>query len=295
MFKLSGVLPPMITPFDERGDLDILSLEKLVDFLAVRVHGLYICGSYGSGALMSVEERKKVAEVAKRVAGERIPIVVHTGTANTRDTVELSLHAKKIGCAAIGAIGPYYFHHTEDALLFHFAQVVKAVGHDFPLYIYNNPKFQGYEISISTMTKLKELGVRGVKDATFDIVTFANYMRLLSCETFDVALGTESMWLSARALGCEAFIPGIGNVFPELCVKMWHEGMNNDMAQCRQTQFLVNKIRDIMYVARSTQLAVYAMAGIRGIINAFPRAPFVPAPNQEVCEMRRSLEMAGVL
>jgi dihydrodipicolinate synthase/N-acetylneuraminate lyase len=145
------------------------------------------------------------------------------------------------------------------------------------------------------MTKMKEMGVHGIKDATFDILTFANYMRLLASDSFDVALGTESMWLSARVLGCEAYIPGIGNVFPELCVKMWREGMNNDFAGCRQTQFLVNRIRNTMYLARSTQLAVYAMAKIRGIVDAFPRAPFVPASNEEVSVIRQSLESAGVI
>ena len=142
---------------------------------------------------------------------------------------------------------------------------------------------------------LKEIGVHGIKDATFDILTFANYMRLLASDSFDVVLGTESIWLPARALGCEAYIPGVGNVFPELCVKMWREGMNNDFALCRQTQFLVNKMRDIMYLARSTQLAVYAMAKIRGIVDAFPRAPFMPASIEEVSAIRHSLDLAGVL
>ena len=295
MFKLRGVIPPMITPFDEQGELDERALEKLVEFLSTRVQGLFICGSYGSGPMMSIQERKKVAEVTKKVVGDKIPIIVHTGTTNNRDTIELSLHAKTIGCAAIAAVGPYYFHHTEDTLLAFYSGILKAVGREFPVYVYNNPKFQGYDFTLSTVTKLKEMGVHGIKDATFDILTFANYMRLLASDSFDVVLGTESMWLSARALGCEAYIPGIGNVFPELCVQMWHEGMNNDFALCRQTQFLINKMRDIMYLARSTQLAVYAMAGIRGIVNAFPRAPFTAASNEEVTAIRRSLELAGVL
>jgi dihydrodipicolinate synthase/N-acetylneuraminate lyase len=285
----------MITPFDEAGDLDVRALEKLVEFLSTRAQGLFICGSYGSGPMMSVQERKQVAEITQRIVGEKIPVIVHTGPTNNRDTVELSLHAKSIGCAAVAAVGPYYFHHSEDTLLAFYSGILKAVGQEFPVYVYNNPKFQGYEFSLSTMTKMKEMGVHGIKDATFDILTFANYMRLLASDSFDVALGTESMWLSARVLGCEAYIPGIGNVFPELCVKMWREGMNNDFAGCRQTQFLVNRIRNTMYLARSTQLAVYAMAKIRGIVDAFPRAPFVPASNEEVSVIRQSLESAGVI
>ena len=48
-----------------------------------------------------------------------------------------------------------------------------------PVYVYNNPKFQGYPMSLNTIKKLKDLGVHGVKDATFDIMIHANYHRVL--------------------------------------------------------------------------------------------------------------------
>ena len=63
MFRLKGVIPPMITPFKENGDLDEANLQKLVEYLSGKVDGLFICGSYGCGPLMSLEERKRVAEL----------------------------------------------------------------------------------------------------------------------------------------------------------------------------------------------------------------------------------------
>ena len=53
------------------------------------------------------------------------------------------------------------------------------------------------------------------------------------------------------------------------------------MEACARTQFKINELRDVMYLARSTQLAVYAMLEIRGILKAFPRQPFVPATSAE--------------
>jgi len=295
MFKLKGVVPPMITPFDKEGNLDIINLEKLVDFLKENVDGLYICGSYGSGPLMSVEERKKVAEVTVQVVDRKIPIIAHTGTTNTRDTVLLTQHAEEIGCDGAAAVGPYYFHHNEDSVLEFYGAMLNAVNSDYPIYLYHNPKFSGYEISLNTIKKLKKIGIHGVKDATFDILTFATYMRELADEHFDIALGTEAMWLSARALGAEAYIPGLGNALPEICQKMYQEGINNDFEACRKTQFEVNQLRDIMYLAKSTQLAVYAMLEIRGIIKAYPRSPFVPATNGEKEAMKKRLLELGVI
>lgn len=295
MFKLKGVVPPMITTFDKAGNLDIENLEKLLFFLKENVDGVYICGSYGSGPMMNVEERKKVAETAVRILDGKITIVAHTGTTNTRDTVELTRHAEAIGCDAAAAVGPYYFHHQEDAVLEFYSSMLTAVSPGFPIYVYHNPQFSGYEISLDTMRKLKNLGVHGIKDATFNMLTFAAYMRELAGDNFDVALGTESMWLAARALGAEAYIPGLGNAFPEICKQMWAEGMSNDLEACRKTQFKVNKMREIMYLARSTQLAVYAMLEIRDVIKAYPRSPFVPATEEEKTEIKKALHELGLV
>lgn len=295
MFKLKGVVPPMITPFTKNGDVDVESLKKLVNYLKEHVDGLYICGSYGSGPLMSIAERKMVAEITKEVVNDKIPIVVHTGTTSTRDTVELTIHAEKISCSAAAAVGPYYFHHNEDSLLEFYGSMLKVVSPDFPIYVYHNIKFSGYEISLGTMKKLKAIGIRGIKDATFDIITHATYMRELADENFDVVLGTEAMWLSARILGAEAFIPGLGNAFPEICQKMYQEGINNNYEECRKTQFLVNKFRDVMYLAKSTQLAVYAMLEIREIIKSYPRSPFIPAQESEKEAVKNSLKELGAI
>jgi dihydrodipicolinate synthase/N-acetylneuraminate lyase len=285
----------MITPFDREGNLDIAGLEKLLEYLKDRVHGLYICGSYGSGPLMSVEERKKVAEVAMRVIDGKIPIIVHAGTTNTRDTVILARHAREIGCDGAAAVGPYYYHHNSDGVVAFYSAMLEAVDGSFPVYLYHNPKFSGYSISLDTIRKLREKGLHGIKDATFDILTFATYMRELAAMGMDIVLGTEAMWLSARALGAEAYIPGLGNAFPEICGRMWEQGMAGDLEGCRQTQFEVNKLRDIMYYARSTQLAVYAMLEIRGVITAYPRSPFVPATGEEKQRIEKALSELGIL
>ena len=78
-------------------------------------------------------------------------------------------------------------------------------------------------------------------------------------------------------------------------VKMWQEGMQNDYETCRQTQFLVNQLRSLMYLAGSTQQAVYCMASLRDIIHTYPRAPFKPASAQEKEALRSALERTGVL
>lgn len=288
---MKGVVPPMVTPFDINGDVDYYSLEKLVDFLKENVNGLFINGSYGCGALMDVSERKTVAEkIIERVDG-KIPVIVHVGSTNNKSSVELSKHAESAGAAAVAAVGPYYFMHNEDSICSFFESMINNTN--IPVYVYNNPKFQGYPMDLNIIKKLKSIGVAGIKDATFDILAHANYHRFLKDDKFDVVLGTEAMWLSACVFGTEAFIPGLANAFPEICSKLYKEGISNDYESCKQTQFEVNRLRDIMYLAKSTQIAVYTMLEIRGIIKAYPRPPFVPATEEEKNKIKLELNKCG--
>lgn len=296
MFQMYGVVPPMITPFQENGEVDCEGLRNLVRFLSENVDGLFINGSYGGGVLMTEDERKLVTEITIKTAEEKIPVIAHVGTADCMSAARLAEHASLSGASAVAAVGPYYFKHNKDEILFYFDAIVKAVKGQTPVYVYNNPQFQGYEMDLDVIQDLKEkTGVQGVKDATFNIQTMAKYMRVLKSDTFDVALGTEAMWLSACVLGCKAFIPGIANAFPEICRKMFAEGIHGDYDACRKTQFEVNEMRDIMYLARSTQLAIYAMLEIRGILKCYPRGPFIPASDEEKMQIKKRLEELGVL
>lgn len=296
MYQMYGVVPPMVTPFQENGEVDYDALRTLVTFLKEHVDGLFINGSYGGGVLMTEEERRQVAEVTVKTAEGKIPVTVHVGTADSLSAARLVDHAAGCGATAVAAVGPYYFKHSKEEILHYFEALVKAAQGRVPVYVYNNPQFQGYPMELDVIRDLKEkVGVSGVKDATFDIQNMAKYMRLLKSDTFDVALGTEAMWLSACVLGCKAFIPGIANAFPEICKKMFQEGMAGDFEACRKTQFEVNEMREIMYLARSTQLAIYAMLDIRGIVTCYPRAPFIPATDEEKTHIRSRLNQLGLL
>ena len=287
-YKMKGCIPPMITPFDKEGNLDEEALRKLVRFLDGKVHGIFICGSYGCGPMMSLEERKRVAVICKEEA-KQLQVIAMTGTTNTRDTIELTLHAKGLGLDAASAVAPYYFHHNMDDVVGYYTDVLNAVGPDFPFYIYTNPKFSGYEIDLNTMKRLKAAGLAGVKAASFDIMEYAVYMRELKDESFDVALGTEALWLPASVYGGQAFIPGLANVFPEICVQMYDESQRGDYEACRKTQFKINELRDVMYLAKSTQLAIYAMLEIRGVISCYPKKPFTRAGETEIDNIRKRL------
>ena len=293
MQKLTGVIPPMVTPFGPDGSVDEYNLSKLARFLSERVHGLFICGSYGNGPLMKVEEKKWVIDVVAKTIPASTQLVVHVGATNVRDAVELARYAEGAGAAKVSSVAPYYFHHTRDSIKLYFTRLVQAVK--IPVYAYNNPKFTGVAMDVPLVQELADLGVAGIKDSSFDIMVLANFVRQIRRPDFDVVLGTEALFLYAATIGVRAFIPGLGNAFPEICADLYTAATNLEMDRARTLQARVNELRDIMYLAKSTVVAVYAMLKIRGVCEAYPREPFIPLGDREVAAMRESLVRSGFL
>jgi dihydrodipicolinate synthase/N-acetylneuraminate lyase len=293
MKKLEGVIPPMVTPFASDGSLDEYNLTKLVHFLSEHVQGLFICGSYGNGPLMSVAEKKRVIDVVAKNIPSTIQLVVHVGATSVRDAVELARHAEGAGASRVSSVVPYYFHHTRESIKLYFDRLVNAVR--IPVYTYNNPKFTGTAVDVSLLQELADLGVAGVKDSSFDIMTLANFARQITKPDFDVVLGTEAMFLYAATIGVRAFIPGLGNAFPELCGELYRAATTFEMERARTLQMRVNELRDIMYLAKSTVVAVYALLKIRGVCDAYPREPFIPLSEKETATMRQQLLAAGFI
>jgi len=293
MKKLIGVVPPMVTPFLRDGRVDEYNLTKLVHFLSEHVHGLFICGSYGNGPLMNVEEKKHVIDVVAKNIPASVQLVVHVGATNVRDAVQLAQYAEQAGAAKVSSVVPYYFHHTKESISLYFERLVKAVK--IPVYAYNNPKFTGVAMDVPLVQELADLGVAGIKDSSFDIMVLANFVRKIKNPGFDVVLGTEAMFLYAATLGVRAFIPGLGNAFPEICVDLYDAATKFEIPRAQALQTRVNELRDIMYLAKSTVVAVYALLKIRGVCDAYPREPFVALGDREVAEMRDQLLKAGFL
>ena len=132
-----GVLTALVTPF-RNGEIDEPALRMLIEVqVAAGIDGLVPCGSTGESATMSHEEHQRVVEIVVDAAAGRIPVVAGTGSNNTREAIELTLHAKEAGADAALLISPYYNKPTQAGIIEHYEAIAKATS--FPLVFYNIP------------------------------------------------------------------------------------------------------------------------------------------------------------
>jgi len=267
--EFSGIIPPVLTSFTEDGKFDEAAQREVVRFQAKHVHGFYPCGTYGSGPLMTVEERKQVAKVVVEEKG-KAKVIVHVGAVSTQQAVELAQHAGQIGADAVGAIPPYYYRYSDQHLLDHYRALIKAVR--IPVFLYNNPMLSGNPISADLLATLAGEGLAGVKDSAFDLVNFYMYLLKVQRADFQFIIGTEAIAAAALDAGASGVISGLANVFPEFMVDFYEIWKKGNPAETAKKQLDVVKARAILKYG-PTLTMTYAVLRMRGMNPGYPRAP----------------------
>ncbi len=293
--QLSGIIPPLTTPFTSAGEVYEEGLRRLVDFQVEHgSHGLFICGTYGSGPLMSVAQRQRVHEIVMDQAKGRITVVAHVGTANTADAVELAKHAAGAGIPYVSSVSPFYFRHDERSVVAYFRALVEAV--DIPVYVYNNPQTSGIVITPTILRHLAEIGVKGIKDSGFNYIDFTHLVLAMSdYPEFRFIVGTEGIALAAWMTGAKGCVAGLANAFPEIMVKLWDLYQAKEYEQAADLQLKVNRARQVLHIPSSTNAACYAALKARGVDAGYPKAPVLPIEEAEEKAMLAGFRELGML
>ncbi|NLE94406.1 MAG: dihydrodipicolinate synthase family protein [Dehalococcoidia bacterium] len=292
--EFRGIIPPMMTAFTKNGDIYEKGTREMVDFIVPHVQGLYPVGSYGSGPMMSIAERKKTAEIIIDQVKGRVPVIVHVGCSDTKNTVDLAKHAQSIGAAAVGAVTPYYNEYNQESIYVHFKTLLDSVA--IPVFVYNNPKLSGNTISIDTMKKLAKDGIAGIKDSTFDIVNYYHTAMALKPEfpNLNLIIGTEAMLVATFDAGAQAAVTGLGNVYPDLIGQLYKEYLEGDRRKLMETQMKVLRVRQITKFGLTVPTC-HAVLELRGVDAGVPRLPFVPVSAEIKEKVKAALKEVKLL
>lgn len=289
-FRVQGVVVPLLTPYDGRGDFDAVKLRPLVDFLIERgVHGFFPGGSTGEGPLLSNDERRACCEAVVEAAAGRVPVIMQTGATTTVETLALTRHARESGAAAAALIAPYYYTHADETLIRHFCTVADAVP-DFPIYLYNYPAVSSNSLSPALAAAVAERcpNVVGIKDSSGVLGNLVAYSRLRSGR-FNTFSGSDGQALAALAVGADGCVSGNANVVPEIVVALYAAAAAGDLAAARRMQARLDRARQIM--GDGGHLALFkGLLAHRGVELGDVRAPLPPAGPALIEERWAALE-----
>jgi dihydrodipicolinate synthase/N-acetylneuraminate lyase len=211
---LRGALAAAVTPLHHGGArVDEDAIAPLCDFLAGGgLDGVLVLGTTGEGILLSVGERRRVAERFVE-AGSTLDVAVHCGAQTTSETVALAEHAAEIGAPAVAVIGPPYFAYDEGALLAHFSAAARACA-PVPFYVYEFEARSGYAVPPTVIERLQSEAenLRGLKVSDRAWKVFTRYL----IDGLDVFVGPEALIARGLAAGAVGAVSGVATAFPDL-------------------------------------------------------------------------------
>jgi dihydrodipicolinate synthase/N-acetylneuraminate lyase len=278
---------PLPTVFDGNGEVDEPVMRDLTQFyLERRINGFFLCGSFGQGPAMRIDQRKRVAAlVAEEIRG-RVPLVVQVGAADPYTGIELGLHARSIGATAISMVGPYYYNdRLPDEIVLHFQMVDEAV--QLPLLVYDNPAYQGYEMTPKFMQRLARAIPRAFGAS---IASSETKGTIDEARPYMEALPEWAIFASACVLmpGMQRGIRGASSppltLAPELAVALVEaiDAGRTDEANWLQT--MVSELAQTLARLMSRYGRAPCLEGLRDLgfpVKQYPRWPTVSIPEDE--------------
>jgi 4-hydroxy-tetrahydrodipicolinate synthase len=283
----------IVTPMHDDGSLDLDRFRALIDWhVASGTSAIVAVGTTGESPTVDVEEHGRLIEVAVQQAAGRVPVIAGTGGNATREAIELTRFAAKVGAAASLQVVPYYNKPGQEGLYRHFRAVAEAV--DLPVILYNVPGRTVADLANDTIVRLSEVpGIVGLKDATGDMPRAADLLSRLP-EGFGLYSGNDDSALALMALGGHGVISVTANVAPRAMHDMAAAALEGDRARTGTIDGRLAGLHKALFL-ESNPIPVKWAVGQLGLIPPGIRLPLTPLSEPFQPAVRAAMQQAGVI
>jgi 4-hydroxy-tetrahydrodipicolinate synthase len=231
MSHFTGVIPALLTPFDERGAIDEQKLVGHTGYLLEQgVHGLVTTGTMGEAGSLSRSERREVTRIVVEHATGKVPVIAGVSAPTPGEVVEYSQDAAGAGADGVMLLPPIGYEADKRELLAFYRAVDEAI--ELPIMLYNNPKASGAgDLAANTIVTLVEQveGIVAVKECSGDARRIA---ALQDCEA-EILIGGDDWALEGFFAGAVGWVSGVANVAPRECVALFDQCMEGQVEAAR--------------------------------------------------------------
>ena len=217
---IKGSITALVTPMNEKGDLDYDSLEKLINYqINSGISGLVAVGTTGESATIDFKDHIKLIEFFVKVNKGRVHIIAGTGANSTEEALHLTKEAKSAGADAALLVSPYYNKPPQEGIYYHHMKIADEV--DIPQILYNVPSRTASFIEPETVLRLSShKNIIGIKDATGDMKNHSEVLKLCKEEiennNFLLYSGDDFSSLEFLKNGGHGTISVTSNIVPDI-------------------------------------------------------------------------------
>lgn len=291
LFTGSGVA--LITPFDEKNQVNYEKLQELIEYhISNHTDAVIVVGTTGEGSTLSEEEHAEVIRQSVAIANKRIPIIAGTGSNSTETAIQLSKGADHDGADGVLVVTPYYNKATQKGLVKHYTAIASAIN--IPLIMYNIPGRTGVKMTAPTMAELINTvdNIVGVKEATSDLELAEQTMLLTNGEA-DIWSGEDGIVIPLLSVGGKGVISVIANIAPQQTHDMVMEYLEGDRMKALQMQLDALPLVNALFSEVNPIPVKHAMNAMGMNVGSL-RAPLYDMEPETAAKLEAEMQKYGV-
>ncbi|NLR95841.1 4-hydroxy-tetrahydrodipicolinate synthase [Rhizobium sp. P38BS-XIX] len=218
--RIGGAITALITPFRD-GIFDGVDMMAHIEWqLLSGIDGLLVCSLTGEGPTLTEAERIRAIEICIELSEDKVPVIVATGTNDTKTTLEETIQAQRLGADAAFVTVPYYSKPTQKGIIHHFEQL--AAQTELPIIVHNQPSHTAVDLAPATVARLAEIrGIIGIADGGGD-VSRVDLWRPFLPERFGLFTSNDASAFGFTAAGGPGCFSNAANIVPRLFQSMQH-------------------------------------------------------------------------
>ncbi len=281
------LITAMVTPFDEKGELDLSRLPRLIDhLLSTGTEGLVVCGTTGESPTLSHDEKLALFSATVEYVSGKVPVIAGTGGYDTRSAVEFTREVDKLGVDGFLQVSPYYNKPSQEGLYRHFREIAGST--DKPVIIYNIPGRTSVNVQVETMVRLA--GIPNIVAAKESSGDFAQISRMISetPDDFMVYSGDDKYALPIMALGGTGVVSVAAHVVGNAMSDMVNAFFAGDLSTARNLHHELFPVFEGLFRTTNPVLVKEAL-NLIGVPVGSVRLPLVSATTNEKQELKEVL------
>ena len=294
--SLSGIFPPIPTPFKANEDIDFDRLRSNLERWNQEPLGGYIVGgSNGEFVFLTVEERVDVVRAARQWIPRDRLLIAGAGMESTRETIDLTRRMAQAGADVALIVTPNYYKARMNvaALEHHFRQVADAAP--IPILLYSVPANTGLDMPAQAVIALAQHpNIIGIKDSGGDITKIGFMAHETRSADFQIVAGSASFFLAALSVGAVGCVPALGNIAGAKLAQLLDCFKRGDTDSARAIQLPLIEANTAV-TSRFGVPGLKAAMDMLGYYGGPVRSPLLPLSDAETAELRRILVKAGLL
>ena len=293
-FMFTGSLVALVTPMDTKGNVDHVSLKKLVEYhIESGTSAIVSVGTTGESATLDHHEHIDVIKRTIDYADGRINIIAGTGSNATKEAIELTRQVENIGVVGCLTVAPYYNKPTQEGLYQHFKAIAENTA--LPQILYNVPGRTCSDIKPETVGRLAKINnIVALKDATGDLSRVYKTRKLVGDE-FKLLSGDDATFLDFIILGGNGVISVTANVAAKQVATVYELAINNQIQQARALNDTLMALHTNLFIEPNPTPAKWACTRLGLMANGTIRLPLVPLSDAAIPVVEQALKDANLL